>query len=148
VITWSKIACAVDFSRASRGAVEHAAELARRFHAELLLVHVWRFPGVEPAAAPLLLTPEEQADVERRLEELARLAEQVAEREVRVQLTTGSPGIEIARTATREGVQLIVVGTHGRKGFERAVLGSIAEDVLREAPCAVLVVRAPVDEGD
>ena len=148
MIRWSTIACAVDFSPVSREAAEHAAELARRFHADLLLVHVWRLPEVDPEAAPLLLSEAERSELERKLEELQREAEQVSGREVRTLLATGAPGPELARIAAREGAELVVVGTHGRKGFERAVLGSVAEEVVRASPCAVLVVKGPADEGD
>lgn len=99
-------------------------------------------------AAPLLLGPDEQAELERKLEEWAHDAEQISGRDVRTVLTTGSPAAEIARIASDEEVDLIVVGTHGRKGFERAVLGSIAEDTFRQSPCAVLAVRAPEEEGE
>ncbi len=149
MITWSRIVCAVDFSEASRGALEHAAELARRFHAELLLVHVWKgllARGDEGVALPP--TPQEKAELGRKLEEWERDAEQIGGREVRSVLTTGSPGTEVAKIASEERADLVVTGTHGRTGFERAVLGSVAEEILRHSPCAVLVVKGPREVGD
>ena len=148
MIAWSRILCAVDFSDASRAALEHAAELARRFHAELVLVHVSRGPGGEEAAAPLALTAEEEADLERRLEQWEREAEQIAGRDVRTVLAAGAPGAEVAKIASEERADLVVTGTRGRTGFERAVLGSTAEDILRHAPCAVLVVKTEGEPGD
>ena len=58
-------------------------------------------------------------------------------------IVTGDPAVEIMRWATAKQVQLIILGTHGRRGVTRFLMGSVAERVLREAPCAVLVVPAP-----
>jgi nucleotide-binding universal stress UspA family protein len=55
----------------------------------------------------------------------------------------GDPATEIVRYAGDAGIDLIVMGTHGRTGVERLVLGSVAEKVLRDAPCSVLVVKLP-----
>jgi nucleotide-binding universal stress UspA family protein len=150
MIAWSRIVCAVDFSDASRAALEHAAELARRFHAELVLVHVWKgSPGEESAAAaPPTLTDQEEAELEGKLESWEREAEQIAGREVRTLLTSGSPAPEIARIASEEKAELVVTGTRGRTGFERAVLGSVAEDIVRHAPCAVLIVKGAREWDD
>jgi nucleotide-binding universal stress UspA family protein len=95
MITWSRIVCAVDFSEASRTALEHAAELARRFHAELVVVHVWKGPpGAEnTGVTPSTLGNEEEAELAGKLEGWEREAEQIAGREVRTLLTSGSPGI-------------------------------------------------------
>ena len=150
VIAWSRIVCAVDFSDASRVALEHAAELARRFHADLMLVHVWKglVEAAEESVALPLPTAEEESELERKLEEWERDAEQVAERDVRTVLVTGSPAFEIARIARNEEADLVVAGTHGRTGFERAVLGSVAEDIVRRSPCAVLLVKVKQEAGD
>jgi universal stress protein A len=151
MVGWSKIVCAVEFSETSRTALEFAAELARRFHAELLLVHVWRgpYPATEESAAlPPALTPEEESELERRLEEWERDAEEIGGREVRTVLASGSPAAEVARIASEESADLVVAGSRGRTGFERAVMGSVAEDIVRHSPCAVLVVKAARDRGD
>ena len=150
MIAWSKIVCAVDFSEASRIALEHAAELARRFHAELVLVHVWKGPpGAENTGlTPPTLANEEEAELAGKLEAWEREAEQIAGREVRTVLTRGSPASEVTRIASEERADLVVAGTHGRTGFERAVLGSVAEDIVRHSPCAVLVVKTGQDWGD
>ncbi len=150
MIAWSRIVCAVDFSDASRAALEQAAELARRFHAELVLVHVWKgVPGAEDAeAAPLTLGNEEEAELSGKLEAWERDAEQIAQREVRTVLASGSPASEVARITSEERADLVVAGTHGRTGFERAVLGSVAEDIVRRSPCAVLVIKTVPEWGD
>ena len=56
-------------------------------------------------------------------------------------VTTGDPAVEVLQAATRLGIDLIVMATHGRKGFRRLVLGSVAERVIREAQCPVLTVK-------
>jgi nucleotide-binding universal stress UspA family protein len=140
----------VDFSDASRTALEHAAELARRFHAELLLVHVWRGPPGGEDTAVTVSTPanEEEAELAKKLEDWEREAERIACREVRTLLMSGSPASEVTRIASEERADLLVAGTHGRTGFERAVLGSVAEDIVRRSPCAVLVVKSAREWGD
>lgn len=141
---WKKICCAVDFGDPSQVALHHAADLARRYEAELTLVHVVSFPP--PAADQALVTSSTLEDVQRKNEEemLARWrtdAEERARRPVRSSLLTGDPAEEILRHAREEHCDLVVVGTHGRTGVRRLVLGSVAERVARRAPCPVLVVH-------
>jgi nucleotide-binding universal stress UspA family protein len=62
---------------------------------------------------------------------------------IRHVLLEGDPATEIVRFATEEAMNLIVMGTHGRSGLERLLLGGVAEKVLRDAPCSVLVVKLP-----
>jgi nucleotide-binding universal stress UspA family protein len=61
--------------------------------------------------------------------------------ELELHLLAGPPAKEIVRVARSVGADLVIVGTHGRRGVRRLVLGSVAEEVLRSAPCPVLVVR-------
>lgn len=138
---WKKICCAIDFAEPSRVAMEQAADLAKRFEAKLVLVHVvvprpsasdvpsW---GIATAAAE---------EHERTLEEWRVEAERRAGRPVRSRILAGAPAAEILRHAREEGCELIVIGTHGRTGIARLVLGSVAARVARESACPVLVVR-------
>ena len=140
---WKKICCAVDFGEPSRAALEQAAALARRFEAELTLVHVVALP---PPTADEVLTSQTLAEVQAKEEEqiLARWradAEERARRSVRTRLLTGDPAAEILRHVRDDRCDLVVVGTHGRTGVARLVLGSVAERVARRSPCAVLVVH-------
>jgi nucleotide-binding universal stress UspA family protein len=143
-MAWKKICCAVDFSEPSWIAMEQAAELASRLGAELTLVHVRPPP---PAAATDVLVPSGGgADAEiRRAEEALEVwrsdAESRAALPVRARVLAGDPAGELARAAREEGFDLLVVGTHGRSGFSRLLLGSVAERVLRRAPVPVLVMR-------
>jgi nucleotide-binding universal stress UspA family protein len=150
MVSWLKIVCAVDFTETSRSALEHAADLARRFDAELTLVHVWKGPGAvggRALAAPAAME-QQTAELGRKLEGWKREAERLAGRQVGTTIATGSPAAEVARFAADEKADLVVVGTRGRTGIERAVLGSVAEGIVRHAPCAVLVARPAQEWGD
>ena len=118
-------------------------ELARRLDAQVALIHV-----IDPA---LVLDPEAGigADelVQKAREDAARV---VAGFRARLQadaralgfVPLGSPGSEIVKAATEWQADVIVIGSHGRRGITRALMGSVAEAVVRHAPCPVLVVRA------
>jgi len=143
--SWRRICCAVDFSETSRLAMEEAAALARMSGAELTLVHVPEGPG--PSASTVVAPPElfesMAAEAEGKLEAWRREAESSAPPPVRARTLAGPPAAEIVRFAAEVGADLVVIGTHGRRGIRRLVLGSVAERVVREAHCAVLVVRGP-----
>ena len=122
--TVRQVLLATDFSASSDAALGVARDYARQFGARLHVLHVVR-PGGEPAVpAPL-----------------SELAQDLGSNlSVRTAVESGSPASEIVRYAERHGVDLIVVGTHGRTGVTRALLGSVAERVVRTAPCPVLAV--------
>jgi nucleotide-binding universal stress UspA family protein len=138
-----KILCPVDFSTGSREALRVAAERARESSAELVLVHIWRPPLVgefqfAPAAMQHMLESE-QAE----LESWRVLATEFGAREVEARFVTGTPWDQIVKLAHADpAIDLVVMGTHGRTGLAHALLGSVAEKVVRHAPCAVLVVRS------
>ncbi len=145
MLTLLKILCAVDFSESARFATEAAADLAKRFGAELTLVHV-REPPVAPEE--VLHSARDLAESDRR-EMQAKLdawrieAERLAGTPVKTILVHGASAPEIVATARNERFDLLVTGTHSRKGIRRLLLGSVAERLVREAPCAVFVARAP-----
>lgn len=122
-MTIREVLAATDFSEIGDDAVRAARHHAERFGARLHLLHV-------------LETGEGDA-----VQHLARLSEGLgATVPVLVRVPAGDPAAEIARYAREHGVDLIVVGTHGRTGMSRALLGSVAERVIRTAPCPVLAV--------
>jgi nucleotide-binding universal stress UspA family protein len=130
-----RILVATDFSLCSLNALERAEELARKLDAELILLHVEAVPvaGSQMADAT-------HAAVGR---ELAHAADQLRHHhhlKVRSLLRTGAADEEILDAAETERASLIVMGTHGRKGVARVLLGSVAERVLRGARCPVLTV--------
>ena len=144
---WKRICCPIDFSDASRAAMELAADLARRFGAELLLLHAYPIPGYTFPDGSVVASPkmlQELADgAERHLEAWRRDAEVAGASRVEAAKVAGEPAAEIVSFAREQGVDLLVLGTHGRTGLEHALMGSIAERVVRRARCPVLTVRPP-----
>jgi len=144
MIEWKKICCAIDFADPSRVAMAQAADLAKRFEAELTLVHALVPPP--SAASDVLVSSRGLASVEakeheEKLDRWRADAERRAGRPVRSNVLCGDPATEIVRHAREEHCDLVVVGTHGRTGIPRLVLGSVAERVARQSPCPVLVVH-------
>jgi nucleotide-binding universal stress UspA family protein len=128
-----------DFSTASDAALEHAAALARSMDAAVLIVHVEEPPLAYGGGELYYGIPEPDS------ERILKMLEDVRPRDSAVpfthRLTMGDPAGEIVRIATDEKAELIVLGTHGRTGLTRLLMGSVAEAVVRRAPCPVLVYR-------
>jgi len=143
MMEWRKIGCAVDFSKASRRAMHDASELARRQDADLELVHVHKVsaPIGDALVTPADLGSESLVEIEKRMTTWREEAARLVGRAVRSIVVAGEPAAEIVRLAHEHWFDLIVLGTRGRTGLKRFFLGSVAERVVREAPCAVLVVR-------
>jgi len=140
---FDKILCPVDFDGNSLLALKIATELAQERKAILHLLHVVEMPPGPEVALPI---GKMEAAARTKLELLA--AERVdgkAHYEIKVMM--GDPGVEVLQAAKRLGADLIVMATHGRKGLRRLVLGSVAERVIREAPCPVLTVRPQGSSG-
>jgi len=133
-----------DFSPTSKAVLEYAIALAQRFAAKIVLVFVVDTAGLAvphadaAPAAPFWLSELRRSGTLA----LAKAARDLKRRRLRLEtrLCTGVPSQEIARLAQALGTQLIVMGTHGRSGFSRLLLGSVAEKVVRLAPCAVLTI--------
>ncbi len=133
-----------DFGEQADKAVRYALELAKKLDARVELVHVWSIPIV---SYPDMMVPLPATVID----DVARDAQERMERAVAQNKT---PGIAVSgavvcgdarqsviETADQHQANLIVMGTHGRRGLKRAVLGSVAEAVVRHAHCPVLVVR-------
>ena len=148
-----KILVPVDFSEPSRAALAYAADLAQRFGATIDLVHVWQAPTFFPTA-----TLPEVPNVEANIVDLVRKnAEEATARalaEAKAQglpvesahCEPGVPARGIVDLAKAGGYDLIVIGTHGRTGLSHAMMGSVAEKVVRLAPCPVLSVRSHAEQ--
>jgi nucleotide-binding universal stress UspA family protein len=148
---FQRICCPVDFSPASREALEIAADLARRYGAGLTILHATsvHWPGPEIAVAPPPET-EGQGDAGALAAWVAG-AERMAGTPVSSVLLSAPIADAIVAFARDVGTDLVVMSSHGRSGLRRLVLGSVAETVARAAPCPVLIVRrnegAPVAAG-
>jgi nucleotide-binding universal stress UspA family protein len=137
-----RILCPVDFSDFSRAAVDRAVALARPTGAEItaLFVLPFVFPDdVERCSAPVAPEPGVQAAVAEDLEEFLRPASE-AGLPIRFCVRSGDCVLHILEEARARESDLIVMGTHGLAGFERWVLGSVTDRVLRLAPCPVMAV--------
>ena len=143
---WKRICCPIDFSDASRAAMEVAADLARRTGAELVLLHAYPIPGYTFPDGSVVASPKMMQDLadqaERHLGEWRADAEKlVGAPRVTMDKAIGEPAAEIVSYAEEKGIDLLVLGTHGRTGLEHALMGSVAERVVRRARCPVLTVR-------
>jgi nucleotide-binding universal stress UspA family protein len=153
MLPFRRILVTTDFSETSLEALPVAVEIASHFQAELLLVHIlpvdtptpWDIPPYADFGLASLPLPEYEAQVKQEVER--RLAVVAAKRvhgvTVRGLVGRGDAAGEISRMATVEKADLIVLATHGWTGWRHLVFGSVAEKVLREAPCPVLSVRSP-----
>ena len=150
--TFTKILSATDFSEDSNLALSYAEELAKRFTAEIILLHV------DQALPPVMISPDmgPVMDVgamtriaeEQRMaaqKELDKIVNRMREAgfKTRSMLKVGSPFLEIIHAAQGEGADLIVMGTHGRTGIAHVLMGSVAERVVQKAHCPVLTIRHP-----
>jgi nucleotide-binding universal stress UspA family protein len=137
-----------DFSPTAREALAPAADLARRYGAALVLLHVYEPPLYPvPPDAMRLPSPEvmaaEVTALETDLEGVQRQLQSEGVGNVTVNIAQGDPVKEILREIKDVGIDLVVIGTHGRTGLKHLLLGSVAEKVVRSAPCPVLTVRGP-----
>jgi nucleotide-binding universal stress UspA family protein len=138
------ILCPTDFSAPSARAFEHALVLAAWYRAHVTVLHVLPQRVAAPAALPPLYTPmlldgSMREAVQADLASLVGPANRAGMHTI-AELREGHPAAETVRAAEDLHADLIVMGTHGRTGFQRWVLGSVAEAVLRRAPCPVLTV--------
>lgn len=141
--TIERILCPIDFSVFSSQALRHAHAVARAFHSRLKVVHVMldSIPAVESVygAAPWLPTAADRQRVEEEMHRfLAPLRE--ARQDHESEIREGSPWREIEAAAAEIQADLVVMGTHGRSGFEHLILGSVTEKLVRRLRCPVLTV--------
>ena len=152
MIALKHILVATDFSEAAATALAYGRELSRRYDATLHVLHVVDDVGARLAAASTLPydTSRMQEDlngIERRQLEDALTDEDRRELRLKVvQLVSSSPSHEIVDYAAKAGIDLLILGTHGRGPIAHTFLGSVAERVVRHAPCPVLTVKHPERE--
>jgi nucleotide-binding universal stress UspA family protein len=151
MIDLKRILLPTDFSKYSQNALKYTAALAEKFGAEIHLLHVHQNLGVFfPDAMnvmPPVLPPFDQIKSAYG-EALQRIIQENHLDKLRVfsEVREGTPFYEIIQFAKEKEIDLIVMGTHGRTGLAHVLLGSVAEKVIRKAPCPVLTVRDPEHE--
>jgi len=129
-----------DGSEASAPAVAFAAELADRYHEDLTAVFAWGQPEPWGLTEPLLVDTEPAEDDRLVIaESVAGLASRYPDLTIHTEISGSRP--EVALPAAGIGARMLVVGTHGRHGLSRALLGSVSEAVVSELPCPVAVIR-------
>jgi nucleotide-binding universal stress UspA family protein len=129
------ILVAIDWSELSNRAFQVAASLARKHDAELLVLYVVPLPAV-------MYGPPPEDYLNHLLEELRHIKPSYPKARVRYLLAEGDPATAILGAARESKCGLIVMGTHGRTGLNRLLMGSVAERVVRKAPCPVLTVKS------
>jgi len=141
----NEIVCPIDFSRPSNAALKEAIGMAKQYKAELILVSV-----VEPIVTGLMLSVYTYQQYVKRLKNSARdqlkamIAKYVPKgMKASAVVKTGDPADEIVRIAKSRRADLLVIATHGRRGWGHLIFGSVAEKVIRLAPCPVLVIHPP-----
>ena len=152
MIQLKRILVPTDFSEHSEHAASYAAELARRFEVdEVHCVHVSDVPADLMATFGYYLTGPSEQFIDQIRDESRRSLDEFAKQHlpdlpVETAFLEGRPFVEIIRYARAKDVGLIVIATHGRTGLTHALFGSVAEKVVRKAPCPVLVVKRQEQE--
>jgi nucleotide-binding universal stress UspA family protein len=141
---FKKVLCAIDFSEFTNQIITYASEIAKRFDSELHLIHV--IPNLNYFTPyESFLTPENLVAIERNIEgEVERDFDKITkklEMPVKRVVKTGVTFVEIIDYIKTEGIDLVVMGTHGKSGIEHILIGSVAEKVVRKSPCPVLTIR-------
>ncbi|HET9624949.1 MAG TPA: universal stress protein [Kofleriaceae bacterium] len=148
-MAFHKILCPVDFSPGSQRALAAAARLARAHGGELIVLHAWALPSVAVAGEyfyPAELVQDFVNDAQRRVDVAVAEARALGAPQVTGRVIDGPAWRTIVDTAKLDpAIDVIVIGTHGRTGVRRVLLGSVAEAVVRHASCPVLTLR-PEDE--
>jgi len=142
---YRRVVVGTDFSSHAASALQTALAVAAP-DATIEVLHCWQTP-ILPAGLPIAPL---RADIEKNVAESgARLVARVAEhgRKVEFSAIEAPPGDGLTRRAAEVGADLIAVGSHGRRGVKRWLLGSVAEVTIRHAHCAILVARQPGPQG-
>ena len=144
-ITLTRILAPIDFSETAAAALKYALALADAFQARVHLLHVVEDPVERHWAAEIAMLVSSNFETEARQRsdaELAQLLTRAEREQYGAVLVTeiGSPFANIVKYARREDIDLIVMGTHGRGRVAHMLIGSVAENVVRKAPCPVLTI--------
>jgi nucleotide-binding universal stress UspA family protein len=147
MVTLRKVLFPTDFSEPSEAAWSYALALAKEFGAEILLLHVVAEPPRLAEAYEMGFTPERfiKAASDEARRQMTDMIAKAADWKVSIspQVRKGVEFREIIQAAREAAADIIVMGTHGRTGLAHALIGSVAEKVVRKAPCPVLTVKHP-----
>lgn len=138
-MNWKRILCPVDLSQPSTQSIAIASSLARENNGELIFLYV-TMPELPPSAGLAIAEVDQAIELER--EALRKIRPSTAGTIHRHELIRGLPANSIVQYAKLHNIDLIVMPTHGRQGIGRLLLGSVAEQVLRTAPCPVLTIKS------
>lgn len=144
-MTFARILCPTDFSDGSQQALRVAARIASKTNAELVVAHVWYVPPMAFAGERAFMPPlvQDLADeAQQDLDIAVCEASSPGAKPVVGKMLSGVPWAQIVSLLEQDTYDLCVIGTHGRTGLARILLGSVAEKVVRHAPCSVLAVRS------
>src|ERR1700722_525971 len=142
------ILCPIDFSEFSERAYRHALSLAEHYQAKLVAQHVvelWRHPSASFVASPELYEEFGRALGKSGMKQLQEFIKNQPHGEIQPELLVqeGVAADSILSFAQAQKTDVIVMGTHGRRGFDRLMLGSVTDRVMRKAPCPVLAICKP-----
>lgn len=139
---YEKILIAADGSEKNMAAVGEAIRIARACGAEVVAVYVQDLGALESIPPGEMMLKDTwsviQKESESTMSRIRSMAEGVT---LKTEVLEGKPAPEIVRYAIENKIDLIVIGTQGKRGLERLLLGSVAESVIRSAPCKVLIVK-------
>lgn len=146
MVNIKNILCPIDYSVYSEMALKYAIEFAEKYQAKLYLMHVLDirvYDINDPDLYNVNIIDEETINKLR--ERLLKCVNEDAKNKISVEaiIIQGVPFAEIIKAAKECKIDLIVLGTHGRTGLSHAIMGSVAEKVVRKAPCPVLTIRHP-----
>ena len=141
---FKKILCPVDFSEFTDEILGYALDIAKKYNAELHLLHI--IPNLNYFTPyESFFTPENLVVVEKNMEaEVTKDFDELMKKipiPAKKIIKNGTAFVEIINYVRNESIDLVVMGTHGRTGLEHILIGSVAERVVRKAPCPVLTVR-------
>jgi nucleotide-binding universal stress UspA family protein len=146
MLTIKTILHPTDFSGYSKPAFHLACSLARDYHARLVVLHVAELPTAIGGADMLVLPPEiDWAALHKQLDKLEPIVPGV---KMERHLVQGDPIDAILEQAEENAADMIVLGTHGRTGIARLLMGSVAEQILRKANCPVVTVKYPLPHSE
>ena len=141
ITLFEKILIATDGSERNKAAVEEGLQIGRACGSTVVAVYVMDLGSIESSSADVMIRDTWtviQKEADTALARIRTLAEGV---NLETAILEGKPAAEIVRYAEEHGIDLIVIGTQGKRGLERLLLGSVAEKVVRTASCKVLVVK-------